>query len=95
LCFVGWPLSSVIRHVNPAESRDSVDLKVLKLMPKYGLETLYISTRGGNMRMTMMYMFIVNVRLDVTNMDSARTCAALMTEKEKRQDVSLCIEQSA
>ena len=80
---------------NHAPSRESRDLKIPKLMPRYGSETLYISTGGGNMRMTMRYMFIVQVRLDAIIEVLSNGVRRMGDKKEKRQNVPLCIEQSA
>jgi hypothetical protein len=66
-------------------------LKLRKLMPKYGPKTLYISTRGGNMRMKMMMMFII-VKGE---MQVARAFAECIEPIEASENVSLCLEQSS
>jgi len=65
-------------------------LKLQKLMPKYGPKTLCISTRGGNMLMKMMMMFII-VKGE---MRVARARAACIEPTEESENVSVCFEQS-
>ena len=47
------------------------------------------------MRMTMRYMFIVQVRLDAIIEVLSNGVRRMGDKKEKRQNVPLCIEQSA
>ena len=44
------------------KSVDFAHLKIPKLMAKCGPKTLCISTRRGNMRMMMIYMFIIRMQ---------------------------------
>ncbi len=57
-------IARMIRLKIHHDSRESINLKVPKLMAKCGLKTLYISTHGGNMRLKMMYVFIIGMQFN-------------------------------
>jgi hypothetical protein len=68
-------------HRKRVESTVLTNLKVSKLMAKYGPKTLYISTGGGNMPKEMMNGFIIEMQRYVDEMQCIQSLSSNSCEK--------------